>query len=210
MASTLMRAKEFAAHRGVRASAVSNWKTAGLLVWAPDPDHPGKQLIDVAKSDLVLNGSLDPTRGRPRSGEAEASAATPEDASAARSAPQASGMDAARLDEMRERTLGRRIENDKALKLLVPVAEYERRAGDMGRLVRERTVGVVRQVAERIAAETDPRQVIAILTGEFDRLFDQLADEIEATEAAEGAADDVLAAVAGEDEDLDADIEAAA
>lgn len=207
MAPTLMRAKDYAVHRGVRPSAVSNWKAAGHLVWAEDPERPGKQLIDVEKSDLILGGKVDPTRGRPRSAEAAAPAdVTQADASGAR----VSGMDQARLDEMRERTLGRRIENDKALKYLVPLAEYERRAGDMGRMVRERTVGVVRQLAERLAAETDPRQVISLLNSEFDRLFNKLADDIEAAATAEGDADAELATVAGEDEDLGEDLEAVA
>ncbi len=210
MALTLMRAKDFAAHRGVRPSAVSNWKAAGHLVWVEDPERPGKQLIDVEKSDLILNGKVDPTRGRPRSAESAPVAettATAGDASAAR----ASGMDQARLDDMRERTLSRRIENDKALNRLVDIGEYERRAGDMGRLVRERTVGVVRQVAERLAAESDPRQIIAILSEQFDGLFNQLADEIEAAASAEGVADAALAEVAAdEDDEEDAGVEAAA
>jgi len=202
----LMRAKDYAKHRGVTPAAVSNWKRKELLVFAPDPDSPGKQLIDVAKSDLVLNGTVDQTRGRPRSGENESEALEHAASGGAVRAALVSPLQAAQLADLGERTLARRIENEKSLKALVPLAEYERRAGDMGRLVRERTVGVIRQSAERLAAETDPRQIIAYLTGQFDDLFVQLADEIEAAAKLEDGVDQALASVAA---DLDEDAEEA-
>lgn len=193
---TLMRATEYAAHRGVTKGAVSNWKAAGHLVWEDDPAKPGRKLINVQKSDAYLNRVVDPTRGRPRAGEAEASQA---EAPTVRTA--ASEIEAARLDEMRQRTLRRTLDNQVILGSLVPLAEYERRAGDMGRLVRERTSGIIRQLAERLAAEREPRQIIALLSEQFDQLFDHIADEIEAEAKAEAGVDRVLAEEADDEED---------
>lgn len=202
----LMKQAEYAAHRGVKASAVSNWKAKGLLVFAPDPDRPGKQLVDVAKTDLVIGGTIDPTRGRPRSAEiAQAETAPPKNPNKSPT-PTVRAPDPyaeARLEEMRERTTRRRIENAQLMGQLVPLAEYERRAGDMGRVVRERTAGLIRQHAERLAAETDPRTIIALLSEAFDSMFDRLASEIEAEASAELAADAALAAVEPDEEEED-------
>ena len=63
---TMLMKSEFAALKGVGASAVSNWAKKGLLVYGQDPARPGKQLVDVEKSELLINGTIDQTRGRPR------------------------------------------------------------------------------------------------------------------------------------------------
>lgn len=198
----LMIARDYAAHRGVTKASVSNWKSKGLLVWAADPGRTGGLMIDVEKSDAILNAMVDQTRGRPRAGDREMASEAP---ALAASVGAMSKMEAARLDEMLERTLRRRLDNQVLVGALVPLAEYERRAGEMGRMVRDRTVGIIRQLAERLAAETDPRQVITLLTDQFDLLFAQLADEIEAAAKVEAGVDAVLAVEAAEeDEDLEA------
>ena len=198
----LLKQAEFAARHGVLASAVSNWKKRGLLVFADDPERPGKLMIDAAKSDLLIKGTIDPTRGRPRS-EGSAAAAHP--------VPVAiNGLDAARLEEMRERTTRRKIENEQLLGRLVMLAEYERRAGEMGRVIRERTHGLIRQHGERLAAETDPRTIMAVLGQAFDALFDQVADEIEAAASDERVADAALARIEDIEEDDDDGDEVAA
>lgn len=197
----LMKKGEFAARQQVGASAVSNWAKKGLLVFAPDPAHPGKQLVDVEKSELLIRGTIDPTRGRPRAKDAQGQPDA-DDQPQGGSSPQPislNGLEAARLDEMRERTTRRRIENEQLLGRLVPLAEYERRAGDMGRLVRERSFGLVRQLSERLAAETDPRTVASILNDALDALFNQVADEIEAAASEESAVDAALERVAAEE-----------
>lgn len=200
----LMKQAEYAAHRGVKPSAVSNWKAKGLLIFASDPDRPGKQLVDVAKTDLIVGASIDPTRGRPRSADvAQVDAPQPKnfEKSPTPVVRAVDPMAEARLEEMRERTTRRRIENSQLLGQLVPLSEYERRAGDMGRLVRERSSGLIRQHAERLAAETDPRTIIALLSEAFDGLFDRLASEIEAEARAELAADAALAVAEPDEED---------
>ncbi len=201
----LMKKGDFAKRQKVGASAVSNWAKKGLLVFAADPNQPGKQLVDVEKSELLIRGTIDPTRGRPRAQDAQASG-QPTDDQPQGSAPSPialNGLEAARLDEMRERTTRRRIENEQLLGRLVPLPEYERRAGDLGRLVRERTLGLVRQLSERLAAETDPRTVAAILNDAFDKLFNKVADEIEAAASEESAADAALEAAAAAEDDVD-------
>lgn len=201
----LLKQAEFAARHGVGPSAVSNWKKRGLVVFAPDPRRPGKQLIDAEKSDLLVRGTIDQTRGRPRGDAAEAAA--PAESTAPAIAM--NGLEAARLEEMRERTTRRKIENEQLLGRLVSLAEYERRAGDMGRMIRERTHGLIRQHGERLAAETDPRTIMAILTEAFDGLFDQVAGEVEAAASDERAADAVLAQIEGDGDEGDAAAEAA-
>lgn len=205
-----MMKSEYAAHRGVKPSAVSNWAKKGLLVYGADPARPGKQLVDVEKTDLLVNGSVDQTRGRPRSSEAGAVTVSEAGPEAAPSRPvQLSGPEAVRMEEARERIIGRRIENEKALGRLVSLAEVERRAAERGRMIRERVAAVVRSQAERLAAEADPRVIVAVLQGEFDQLFERIADEIEAEARAEAAADAVLETIPDLEEEGDEEAEAA-
>ncbi len=203
---TLLMKSEFAKRHGVGASAVSNWARKGLLVFGEDPDRPGKQLVDAEKSDLLVRGSIDQTRGRPRS--AETALAEGGDAPVAAPARQATmtGAEAVRMEEARERIIGRRIDNEKALGNLVSLGEVERRTAERGRMIRERIQATVRNQAERLAAETDPRTITAILSAELDAVFARLADEIETEAGAEAQADDALAVL---DEEADEEAEAA-
>lgn len=204
----LLTQAEFATRHGVKAPAVSAWKKKGLLVFAPDPERGGKLFVDAEKSDLLVRGTIDQTRGRPTAASVAAAEA------GAPAAPPSSHVVRSSLkdDYEAERILSRRIENQQKLGNLVQLAEYERRAGDMGRLVRERTGGIIRQVAERLAAESDPRVVISVLSDAFDVLFTQMADEIEAAASEERAADAALEVVARADamDDEDEAEEAAA
>ena len=205
----LMTQAEFAERHKVGKPAVTAWKKKGLLVFADDPERPGKQLVDAEKSDLLVRGSIDPTRGRPRTAERaeiEAEGVPPTIPATAASPRGLSGLEEARLEDMRERTRARRIETERQLGTLVAISEYERRAGDLGRLVRERTHALVRQLADRIAAETDPRQVMAVLDEAFDQLFAQVADEIEAEATKERQVDAELAPLAADDAE-DGDVE---
>src|SRR5690349_5526030 len=78
--------KEFAEHRGVHPSRVSQWKRQGRLVFGSD----GR--IDVAASDAALNASLDQAKGERRTGNISSSAPT------APAAPQAPANDGDRGD----------------------------------------------------------------------------------------------------------------
>ncbi|WP_156402127.1 hypothetical protein [Caulobacter sp. Root1472] len=210
---SLMTKGEFAAHMNVGPSAVSNWNKKGLILLAPDPERPGKQLVDAERSALLIRASVDTTRGRPRKADQAAAEQSPSSsgegggASPERPPQRLNALEQIRLDEARERITRRQIENGQLLGQLVSLPEYERRAGEMGRVVRERTHGVVRKLAERIAAETDPRTIIALLGGELDSMFDKVAGELEAEAQVERAVDVVLAAVVPDEEEADLELE---
>lgn len=202
---TMLMKSEFAALKGVGASAVSNWAKKGLLVYGQDPARPGKQLVDVEKSELLINGTIDQTRGRPRAAsvaQVEGEVAEQRPAAVPRH-PVMSPAEAMRMEEARERTLGRRIDNEKALGKLVTLALVEAKAADRGRMIRERVNAVVRAQAERLAAESDPRAIVALLTGEFDLVFTRIADSIESEASEVAAADMALARIVDPDEELD-------
>ncbi|VTO10671.1 hypothetical protein [Brevundimonas vancanneytii] len=203
---TLLMKSEFAKRHGVGASAVSNWARKGLLVFGEDPMRPGKQLVDAEKSDLLVRGSIDQTRGRPRSAEAALVEAGEAPATAPARAATMTGAEAVRMEEARERIIGRRIDNEKALGNLVSLGEVERRTAERGRMIRERVQATVRNLAERLAAETDPRTITSLLSAELDAVFARLADDIESEASAEAQAD---VALAGLDEEADEEAEAA-
>jgi hypothetical protein len=203
---TLLMKSEFAKRHGVGASAVSNWARKGLLVFGEDPKRPGKQLVDAEKSDLLVRGSIDQTRGRPRSAEAALVEASEAPATAPARAATMTGAEAVRMEEARERIIGRRIDNEKALGNLVSLGEVERRTAERGRMIRERVQATVRNLAERLAAETDPRTITSLLSAELDDVFARLADDIESEASAEAQADVALAVL---DEEADEEAEAA-
>ena len=62
--SLVVKPAEFAAWHGAVTCAVSNWKKWGLLVFADDPEQPGKRMIDAAKLDLSIKGTTMVTRSR--------------------------------------------------------------------------------------------------------------------------------------------------
>lgn len=203
---TLLMKSEFAKRHGVGASAVSNWARKGLLVFGEDPKRPGKQLVDAEKSDLLVRGSIDQTRGRPRSAEAALVEAGEAPATAPARAATMTGAEAVRMEEARERIIGRRIDNEKALGNLVSLGEVERRTAERGRMIRERVQATVRNLAERLAAETDPRTITSLLSAELDDVFARLADDIESEASAEAQADVALAVL---DEEAGEEAEAA-
>jgi phage terminase Nu1 subunit (DNA packaging protein) len=168
MNPALMTQADFASHRGVVKSAVSNWKKDGLLVMAEGPR--GKLLVDVKRTEAKLNGAIDPTRGRPLKTMMEGES------------PRPSGqgeLGEVRTELLREQRLGQRFKNAQSARELVPLAEYENRIAELGRLTRERMHSMVRSAAERLAAEHDPRVITSLLAAEIDRSFAELADQAE-------------------------------
>ena len=185
----LMTQAEYAAHRGVKAPAVSNWKAKDLLVFAEDPARPGKVLVNVQLTDARLATRIDPTRGRPSSGAMSGELQLHGSASGTTLAGEALAQE--RMEHLVEQKIGHRLKNAERARELVPLAEYERRSSELGRLARERMHSVVRSTAERLAAETDPRAIVALLRVEIDRAFEELADQVEAG-ALDAPADDDL------------------
>ena len=182
----LMMQAEYAAHRGVGKSAVSNWKRDGLLVFAKHPTT-GREMVDVAQTDALIASRRDPMRGRPTSGTAAPAAIVAADAAlpiepAVSAAPSLAD---ARFELIAEQRIGAALKNERDAGNLVPLIECERRLAETGRLVRERVQSAFRGMAERLAVERDPRVIMSIGEEELDRVFGDLASEI-----ASGALDD--------------------
>lgn len=194
----LMSKSEFAGHRGVGKSAVSNWAKAKLLVMAEDPEDPTKMKIDVARTEARLNAKIDPARGRPTKGTVQPQGDLPLAAPASAPAPSGSLADV-RTDLIRQQTEKLQLENARRAGDLVPVEEYARRASEFGRVARERVLSVVRSQAEWLAANRDVRAIVAKLEDEFERAFADLAAQIASGEVADGVdADEDDAAVQAE------------
>ena len=173
----LMTQAEFAAHRGVGKSAVSNWKKAGLLVFAEGPD--GKLAVQVERTDAKLNARIDPTRGRPTTaiGDTSPIGELPMDSEPA--IPGLRNAAAVRVEVAEEELVARRIKNAEAARQLVPLVESERRLATLGRMARERVMAELRGRAERIAAEREIRSVMMLLDAACDAAFTALADAID-------------------------------
>mgnify|MGYP000635556124 CR=1 FL=1 len=176
-----MTQKQYAAHRGVGAPAVSNWKREGLLVFGRDPAT--QRLVDVAASDDLIASRRDPLRGRPQGG-------LPLDAPAA-PATQVNDLQKVRTELLQVQTATKRLEFAKAAGDLAAVVELERRAAVIGPMTRDRVRSTLRALAERLAAEPDRRRIMAITDEAVDQAFSEIADQIEGgdlfgdTEAAE-------------------------
>lgn len=163
----LVTQAEYAARRGVTKSAVSKWKAAGLLVTVR---NGRRDLVDVVASDQLVDESVDPLRGRPGVAPAPGQIGV---------AP-TSDLGAVRLELIKAQTVRHHLENDRRAGELVALVEFEALAADWARRSRERMHAIVRQLAERLAARTEPRQIIALLSAEIDAAFDGLAMEAEA------------------------------
>lgn len=178
----LMTQAEYARHRGVVKSAVSNWKAAGLLVLAEDPAD-SRIKVDQVRTDARLNARIDPMRGRPSTGQAlSAAPADPaqqlplaETPSAAASASGDRGFAEERVEELRERRIGAALKNAQLAGDLVPLAEAERRVSEAGRAARERMHAWVRGIAERLAATSDVRALMTFCEEGIDQVFAELA-----------------------------------
>jgi hypothetical protein len=173
----LMTQAEFAAHRGVGKSAVSNWKKAGLLVFAEGLD--GKLAVDVARTDAKLNARIDPTRGRPTTAIGDAGVPGELALDADTSSPAVRNAAAVRVEVAEEELVARRMKNAEAARQLVPMIEVERRLSNLGRMARERVEAELRGRAEQIAAQRDPRSVMMLMVEACDTAFNALADAIE-------------------------------
>jgi hypothetical protein len=191
--------KDFAAHRGVGKSAVSNWVKKGWVVEAEDPAD-GVIKVDVPRTEAKLNAYLDPARGRPKAADSQVQGELPIAAAPARTEPAGGSLADVRTDLIRQQTEKLQLENARRAGDLVPIEEFTRRAAEYARVSRERVIAIVRTQAEWLASAKDPRAIIAKLQDEIERGFADLADQIAAGELAEAADDDAEddAAVAAE------------
>ncbi len=181
MNSFLMSQAEFAAHRGVQKSAVSNWKKKGLIVFSEDPAQPGRLFVNVAQTEARLSSRVDPTRGRPRTSDA-ASASPP--AAEPGSLPLDGGGERKladiRLDLLEEQRIGQRMKNMREAEELAPRQVMEQRLVEAVRAIFSRMASMHRGLAERLASATEPRAIVAILEEATDRMRTNLANRIDA------------------------------
>lgn len=204
----LMSKSEFAVHRGVGKSAVSNWAKADLLVMAEDPDDPTKMKIDVARTEARLNAKIDPARGRPTKGTAQPQGDLP--LTPPRTEPRGESLADVRTDLIKAQTVKAQLDNARRAGDLVPLEDYARRASEFGRVARERTMSIIRTQAEWLAASKDARAIVARMEDEIERAFADLAAQIETGAVADLGDDLDDAALAAEVEAALADGEAAA
>jgi hypothetical protein len=196
MTGALMTRGEYAAHRSVTPANVSIWKRKGLIAYAEDPAD-GKLKIDVVRSDAKVNAAIDPTRGRPSRAAAQKAEESPPAPMTPPAPPQSDAAQQVadvRVDFIREQTIGKRMKNAADAGALVPLEEYAGRIEKFGRLSLERMTALVRSLAERLAAERDPRQLVALLETEIARAFERLKQDAltgAEGEAVEESADDV-------------------
>lgn len=186
MATELVTQAEFARRQGVERSAVSKWKAAGLLVMVREGR---KDLVDVAASVARIDAERDPTRGRPQGGSPDAAGEQPTE------------LQVVRLDLIREQTTRVRLENARKAGELVARVDAEATLATWARRTRERMQGLSRDLAERLAATGEARQVATILSESIDAAFEDLARDAEA-EIADEAAAVAEASDAGDGDDL--------
>ena len=183
---TLMTQSAFATHCGVGKSAVSNWKKAGLLVFADEGAGP---LVHVERSEARLNAKIDRFRGRPttamNAAEPAAEALAP---AVAESGQESGGFAAVRVQVAAEDLIAKRLKNARDASELVPRLAAERQCAELGRAVRERVQAWLRGAADRLAIERDPRVVVSFASEELDQVFADLADQVAA-----GALEDAVA-----------------
>ncbi len=194
----LLTQADFAKRRGVGKSAVSNWKKAGLLVFAEDAD--GRTMVDAARTEARLNARLDPTRGRPTAAmqDGPSPSLALDDGPAEAVASQERNLARVRAEVAEEDLVDKRMKNAARARELVPAMEAERRVAALGQMVRERIQSELRSKAERLAAEREPRAVMALIDDALDRAFNALSKAV-----AGGALDEA------EDEDEEVTAEAA-
>lgn len=172
----LMTKGEFAVHRGVGKSAVSNWAKKGLLVMGECPAS-GVLKVDVERTEARINTRVDPMRGRPSAGLPAAAPVQTEEGgdllAGRRSAAHV------RADIAEENLVSMRRKNALEAGELVPFAEMQRRSAELGRVCRERMHSMARGIAERLAVERDTRTIMAIVGAEINRVFAELADQVE-------------------------------
>lgn len=192
---TLMTKGDFARHRGVGKSAVSNWAKKSLLVMGECPST-GALMVDVERTEARINTRVDPMRGRPAAS-APASAPAPVEEGGDLLSGQRSAAHV-RVDLAEENLIDRRLKNAEKAGELAPAVELKRRSAELGRVCRERIHSMARSICERLAVERDARTIMALLGTEIDRVFAELADEVDAGLLTAGDDDAAEAAIENE------------
>lgn len=192
----LLSQSAYAQHCGVGRSAVSNWKKDGLLIMV------GKK-VDVAASDAMRAGSVDPGKGRPRT--SDGSAASPPAASGSGSGGPAPGrtaktrtgqrdrvssaaempdtprtLEKVRMELVEEQRIAAAQKNAVAAGELAPVIAMERLLTEAGRMFLSVVKARLRGTAEKLAKADSHRAVMTLLDSTIDKAGAEVADRLEA------------------------------
>lgn len=179
-----MTVPEYAAHRGCSDSYVRRLRREARLVL----DEDG--LIDVAKSDAMLDNSTDPLRGGNRSGKGDQELPRDDQAAAARVATG----DVSLREAMRRERLARarlaELELGEESGDLIRKPAAARDVFTLARQAMERLQALPSLLRGRMAAEGDPAACEALLRAEVDKVCEEMrrAAAAMATVAPESAA----------------------
>jgi len=134
----------------------------------------GKKL-DVAKSIAVMEQLRDPARKRKSDDQADPDQAAPQSGPEAKRQPTF-----AEAKTMKEVYLARmaRLKYEEEAGKLVPKADVESRAADIGMVVKQNLLSIPSRMMDELAIESDPREINAILERELRQVLEQLAQEI--------------------------------
>ena len=185
---------EYARHRGVGKSAVSNWKKSGWLVM-------NGRKVEVGKSDAVVDSHVDPGRGRPRSHEdidgspigdmpvstdsapaadtgIETAQAPPDDVPVDANGQMSMTFNQERVREVYERRIGQALKNALTAGELVPLEAAQSKLTETARSLRERIQAEFRNVAEQLAAETTTRGIMSTCETCIDTVFKDVSTDL--------------------------------
>ena len=164
----LVSQAELARRLGVSRQYVNRLVRSGKL------ELEGKK-IDVAKAVAALRQVRDPARKYKTDEPADLDQFPQEDSSEA--GPQLTFAEAKTMKEVYLARMARLKYEEEAGKL-VPKADVEARAADIGMVVKQNLLSIPSRLMDQLADETDPREINAILEAELRRVLEQLAEEL--------------------------------
>ena len=167
MEPELVTQAEFARRLGVSRQYVNRLVRMGKL------ELEGKKL-DAAKSIAVLERLRDPARKR------KADQEQPVDELGPDLEEEPDQPTFAEAKTMKEVYLARmaRLKYEEEAGKLVPKADVESRAADIGMVVKQNLLSIPSRMMDELAIESDPREINAILERELRQVLEQLAEEL--------------------------------
>ncbi|MFD1330719.1 hypothetical protein ACFQ4O_01760 [Methylopila musalis] len=185
--SGYVTAAEYARMRGVSKQAASKWP----LVRVEDPRRPGKYLVDVAATDAKRAVEQNPLKRMaptaPAQGEALAASIAPAALSPALDADRAQAR-SSRAEKEHWSALNERLGYGERVGALVSRAQVERAQAEIMRSLRTNMMAVGALVAPKVADESDPRAVRALIDAAVRRALSGASVDIDKLAEAEDAA----------------------
>lgn len=170
-----MNQREYAIHRGVSRGQVARWIGGDKIPKSAYKKKGRGYVIDPKKADAALAKNLDPRQRKKLSIQEKAKAkpkAKPKPTTKARKKPGGNGkaQDAAgdkgktsvqKAIQDREyyKAELKRLEYEEKQGILIRVADVQKRAFDLGRLVRDNILSIPGRIKLNLAAESDPHEI---------------------------------------------------